>query len=161
LIVLFLKTPGRRKLRFYSYEQVMAEIERLAPAHRTLGRWSLGQICEHLADTQEAALGLAGSEIKTSRLFRATVGRISWLVLLWFGFIPEQFGGLGPRPPAELDAALSRLRASFARISTEPQTAIHPVFGSLSQDQWRQFHLRHAAHHLSFVIPTDCRPDEK
>jgi len=29
----------------------------------------------------------------------------------------------------------------------------HPVFGSLSNDQWRQFHLIHISHHLSFLIP--------
>jgi hypothetical protein len=151
--MLFHRTPGRRKLRFDSYDQILGEVERLAPAHRTLGNWTLAQICGHLADTQQFAVEPGQPEIRTSPLFRATVGRLALRVLLWFGFIPERQGDLAPRPPADLDAALRHLRGSIRRISTEPMTARHPIFGRLTAEQWRQFHLHHAAHHLSFVIP--------
>ena len=29
----------------------------------------------------------------------------------------------------------------------------HPVFGRLTDDQWRRFHLIHISHHLSFLTP--------
>lgn len=147
------RTPGRRKLRFHSYQQIVAEVERLALAHRTLGNWTLAQICEHLCQTQTFSVEPWDPEIKTSPVFRATIGRIALWVLLWFRFIPEQQGNLAPRSPADLDAARRRMGESIGRISTEPMSASHPIFGRLTADQWRRFHLHHAAHHLSFVIP--------
>src|SRR5262245_61178158 len=44
-------TPGRRKLAFGSLTEVMADVERLLTGHATLGQWTLGQICNHLAAT--------------------------------------------------------------------------------------------------------------
>src|SRR4051794_14935085 len=38
----------RRDLSFTSLEDVMAEVDRLLAGHETVGRWSLGQICNHL-----------------------------------------------------------------------------------------------------------------
>ncbi len=147
------RTPGRRKVRFRSYDDILAEVEHLGPAHRTLGKWTLGQICEHLCETQTFSVEPWEADIETSPLFRATVGRIALRALVWFGFIPEQQGNLAPRPPADLDSARRHLGQSIRRISTEPMSAGHPIFGRLTADQWRQFHLHHAAHHLSFVVP--------
>ena len=151
--MLWHKTPGRRKLRFHSYGDILAEVDRLAPAHRTLGNWTLAQICHHLADAEEFSASPTEPEIRTSRLYRATIGRFALRMLLWFRYIPERQGNLAPLPAVALDAARERLRGTIRRISTEPMTAEHPIFGRLSRRQWRLFHLHHAAHHLSFVIP--------
>jgi hypothetical protein len=44
------KATGRRKLRFESYDDILADIDRLAVSPvRCLGNWSLGQICRQLA----------------------------------------------------------------------------------------------------------------
>ena len=153
----FARTPGRRTLRFDNYEELLAEIQRLAPDHRTLGRWSLAQICHHLADTQDFSINNPEPGIKTTRLYRTTVGRIALLVLLWFQYIPEGQGNLpGPEAP-DLTVALARLRKTVAAVSTQPMTAVHPIFGRLTREHWRRFHLIHAAHHLSFVIPAPDR----
>ncbi|HUU84245.1 MAG TPA: DUF1569 domain-containing protein [Phycisphaerae bacterium] len=156
--MLWYRTPRRRKLRFGSYEQILSEVDRLAPAHRTLGNWTLAQICEHLFETQTFSVEPWEPEIRTSRLFQATIGRIALCVLLWFRFIPEQQGNLGPRPPVDLQAARGHLNESIRRLSSEPTCARHPIFGGMTAAQWRQFHLHHAAHHLSFVIPECSRP---
>ena len=148
------RTPGRRRVRFHSYDGILDEVERLAGGHRVLGTWTLAQICHHLADTEEFSVSPSEPEIRTSRLYRATVGRFALRMLLWFRYIPERQGNLAPLPPVALDAAMERLRGTIRRISTEPMTAEHPIFGRLSRRQWRLFHLHHAAHHLSFVIPT-------
>ena len=42
-------TPGRRKLAFRRLEEIMPDVERLLVGHFTVGRWTLGQICDHLA----------------------------------------------------------------------------------------------------------------
>ena len=39
----------RRALSFTSLAEVMPEVDRLFQGHRTVGNWSLGQICNHLA----------------------------------------------------------------------------------------------------------------
>ncbi|MEJ7639889.1 MAG: DUF1569 domain-containing protein, partial [Singulisphaera sp.] len=33
--------------------------------------------------------------------------------------------------------------------------ADHPLFGSMSRDEWIRYHAIHCAHHLSFVWPRD------
>src|SRR6516165_9707364 len=40
---------GRRMLRYESFEEVMPDVERLLAGHTTVGRWTLAQICRHLA----------------------------------------------------------------------------------------------------------------
>ena len=151
----FARTPGRRRLRLSCYQEILGEVQRLAPAHRTLGNWSLAQICAHLAETQAFSVQPGEPEIKTSRLYRATIGRFALAVLLRFGFIPERQGDLSAPVSADLEASLRQLQTEVQRISTTPMSARHPIFGPLSQDQWRRFHLYHAAHHLSFVLPDD------
>ena len=40
--------PARRPLTFTSLEQVMPDVDRLLEGHKTVGAWTLGQICGHL-----------------------------------------------------------------------------------------------------------------
>src|SRR4051812_47033756 len=42
-------TPGRRTLRYESFDEVMPDVERLLEGHRTVGNWSLARFCHHLA----------------------------------------------------------------------------------------------------------------
>src|SRR3954452_20325523 len=42
-------TPGRRTLRYESFDEAMTDVERLLEGHRTVGDWSLARICNHLA----------------------------------------------------------------------------------------------------------------
>ncbi len=44
-------TKGRRQLRFANLDQVVLDVETLLAGHRTLGRWSLAQICNHLSSS--------------------------------------------------------------------------------------------------------------
>ncbi|MFQ5489266.1 MAG: DUF1569 domain-containing protein [Phycisphaerae bacterium] len=140
-------------MHFENYDAILADVDRLHPAHRTVGNWSLAQICDHLAGIHDYSLGGRQAEFQKGRLFRATVGRIALRILLRYGFIPERQGNLGPRERIEFQDARRRLRQSLERIARQPMTAIHPIFGPLTRQQWQQFHLHHAAHHLSFMIP--------
>ncbi|MCA9261369.1 MAG: DUF1569 domain-containing protein, partial [Planctomycetales bacterium] len=64
---------------------------------------------------------------------------------------------LAPSDDVDLDDARQRLQAEVELVqnpSTEFLPA-HPVFGApFAAEQWRGMHLWHAAHHLSFLIPT-------
>ena len=44
----------------------------------------------------------------------------------------------------------------IVRATVGRATEVHPspFFGRLTPDQWRQLHLIHTAHHLSFLVPT-------
>ena len=61
-------------------------------------------------------------------------------------------------PPAGLRDAeeVSTFKAAVAR-AFDPASVfdIHPLFGKVSSDEWREFHLIHISHHLSFLIPQD------
>src|SRR4051794_1375320 len=63
---------SRRALRFASLDQVMPDVDRLLEGHTTVGRWSLGQICNHLAQT--ICYTVEGFPVKLPWLVRKTVG---------------------------------------------------------------------------------------
>jgi hypothetical protein len=149
-------TATRRALRFASLDQVMPDVDRLLAGHTTVGRWSLGQICNHL----ELAIRLSmdGDPVKAPWLVRRAFGPVAFRLSLWLGWMPE-----GVQVPAVyllrpgLDAAheAAALRAAIERFgSFTGRFDEHPVLGRLSPSRWERFHCMHCAHHLSFVVPT-------
>jgi hypothetical protein len=40
----------RRKLDFARLDDIVPDVERLLAGHRTVGNWSLAQMCRHLSD---------------------------------------------------------------------------------------------------------------
>ena len=57
--------------------------------------------------------------------------------------------------PEEVDTqtGLSELRVAIERVTTETLRAEHAILGELSQEEFDQFHLRHAEMHMSFALP--------
>jgi hypothetical protein len=67
---------------------------------------------------------------------------------------------LMPSAPEHIDAhdreQLQHLLATLDRYDAYSQSLKpSPLFGPLSRSQWDRLHLIHAAHHLSFIVPTD------
>ena len=56
-------TPGRRTLRYVSFDEVMPDVERLLAGHRTVGNWTLAQICRHLAGVLRRHIDLPASTV--------------------------------------------------------------------------------------------------
>ena len=56
-------TPGRRTLRYVSFDEVMPDVERLLAGHRTVGNWTLAQICQHLAGVLRRHVDLPASTV--------------------------------------------------------------------------------------------------
>ena len=50
-----------------------------------------------------------------------------------------------------VDDGLTALKKAVARLHEDTTRALHPGFGSLTLDEWTQFHLRHAELHMSFL----------
>lgn len=153
--------PGRRKLRFESFDDVLADVERLyAGPVRTLGNWSLPQICDHLAAALNGAIdGLPLRSPWYLRLIAPLIKRRFLTRPMPSGFkIPNQSAiqqVLVPRDDVDADAALERLRVAVARIQSETDRAPNVVFGRLTREEADQFHLRHAEMHLSFAAPAE------
>ena len=148
--------PGRT-LTFARLDDVMPEVERLLAGYTRAGRWSLGQICNHLAGaityTIEGFPGVAPwwirqtlGRLRRRRIFRT--GRMAEGVKLPERFLPGR--GLDDRAEAEA------LRAALARFASAPGPfAEHPFFGRMSAGQWDHLHRIHCAHHLSFALPRE------
>jgi len=146
----------RRTLRFHSYDDALREADSLlASGYDRAGRWGLGQACHHLAAIMEMSLDGFPS-------------RFPWPVRLaarWFvlGQVLRHhvFRRRFPAPTFSLPpdtgddpVGVERLRAAVGRLKEHPGTMQpSPVFGPLSPGQWREVHLWHCEHHLSFLIP--------
>src|SRR4051812_23807270 len=145
----------RRELSFSSLDEVMPEVDRLLEGHTTTGRWSLGQICSHLSTAMQYTV--EGFPEQAPWLLRRTVGPVAKRQVLGSGVMPEGVKlpekylpkpGLDPR--AEAEALRASLRYYLAHTGPLQD---HPLFGSMSRDEWDRYHAIHCAHHLSFARP--------
>jgi len=147
---------GRRRLRFESYADILADVGRLRDQPtRSLGNWSLAQVCQHLATAMQAST-VPGPGFSAPLKLRL-VGRLFRMRILtgrlYPGFrLPPEAARLLP-PPVELSSAIEALEQAVAHLRTTDVRAKHPVFGAMSVAQWDLFHLRHSEMHLSFIQP--------
>ncbi len=151
-------TKGRRTLDFASPKLIRPDVELLLRGHRTVGRWSLAQVLNHCAMT--ANWSIDGFLTKPApRVVRMVLGGLAKRSMLGKRRIPEGFPlpkPYHPRPGLDLNAEVAAFGVAIDRvIRHEGPFAKHPLFESMSRDEWRVYHCVHCAHHLSFVIPTD------
>ena len=153
-------TRVRRKLCYASFDDVLADAERLVRAGATTtGSWSLDQILGHLAiaiekslDTNPDELGwkppwyirLAGRYLIKRRILKRGMPS-------GFKLPAEVEDRVVPAAGGDLNAALERLRRAAARLRSDSPRWPHPIFGPMPPDEWNRWHLRHAELHLSFV----------
>jgi len=153
------QAAGRRDLRFESMEDVLADVGKIlcAPHVATLGNWSPGQAMQHVG-----------------RLIRFSLDGFPFQAPLWMRLIgpllkplamrdkpmPAGFPlrgatrALEPDPSVPLEEGAEELRTHATRvINGERMEARSPVFGRMSHEDWVRLHLRHAALHLSFLLP--------
>jgi hypothetical protein len=151
----------RRRLRFESFDDVLDDAERLVASANTttLGKWPLDVLLGHLAVGVDSSID-------------GIPGKAPWLIRVGGRFIKRRVLSHGMSPgfklPKKLEAvafpsygsptaAFLKLRRAIERTKAETMQACHPVFGQLTHDEWRQFHLRHAELHLSFAL-AECTP---
>lgn len=149
-------TTGRRAVRYGDFDEVMPDVERLLAGHATVGHWSLGQICRHLATTMRRVVDLpASTPIDPSQW----VGEDRKRAVLESGQLPEGI----PAPPAVVpsealddreEAEGLRQAIAYFRASAGPVVP-HRVFGPLTKEEWDRLQLIHLAHHLSFAVPKE------
>jgi Protein of unknown function (DUF1569) len=148
-------TPGRRSLSFASLDQVMPDVDRLLLGHTTLGKWSLGQVCNHLVINLTDSV--QGYSFKAPWILRKMIAPIIFRKIVKEGAMREGVkvpAAILPKPDVDARAEAEALRAALRLFSahTGPWPE-HPFFGRLTTEQWRRLHCIHCAHHLSFVVP--------
>jgi len=139
-----------------------------APAGST-GKWSLAQVCRHLALSIEMTLSntpeiIGSNDATVRRGFRAALRR--WIyrrITLTFGYIPPGVpvpGKAHPGDHADLPSELAHLEAAARRFEAAmgESARVWPgqrYMGWLNAGQWHRFHYVHAAHHFAYFR---CRP---
>ena len=150
-------TPKRRPLDFQTLAEVQADVSWLVEAgYDRLGDWSLAQVCDHL--TLFMRQSLEGFEFRLPLPLQWIGRRVALPLTLRRRRMPA-----GMRSPSSLlppttqtgdREAVDRLSLMLDRVSQHGgELEPSPLFGRMSREQWRQIHLIHASHHLSFLIP--------
>jgi len=146
---------GRRTLEFAGLSEVMPEVDRLLSGHRTIGRWTLGQICNHLAGS--IRLSVEGYPDRAPWLVRKTIMPYVRRRIFRDGRMPEGAPLAEkhePRPGLDDRAEAEALRATIRLFTMEAgPLAEHPSMGKFSLEEWSRYHCIHCGHHLSFVLP--------
>jgi hypothetical protein len=152
---------ARRLVTFASLDEVMPEVQRLLRGHTTVGNWSLGQICSHLAQGFHFTIDGFPPETRLPWLVRQTFGRfILWLILRRGRFVngmrmPRKWE---PVPGVDARAEAESLRAALQRFTAyRGPLANHPLQGPVSRDVWERFHCIHCSHHLCFAVPLESQ----
>jgi hypothetical protein len=131
---------------------MLADVRKLAASEtRSLGNWSQGQICKHLADTLD--ISIDGTKLMPAPM------RFSLSLFFKNKFlnksIPPGFSttsNMVPKPTTTEDG-VAALEKALARQRTTTERAPHPGFGKITREERDPFHLRHAEMHLSFIVP--------
>jgi hypothetical protein len=150
----------RRKLRFHSLDEALAEADLLVAAEKAgqlqkLGNWTLGQALNHIAGWAE--FSYRECPLKTPFIIRLVL----WLRKRSFLYgrmpagvrIPGVPNGTLITEPASLDEGLSRFKIAFQRLKTEPPTHPSQALGQLTHEEAIALNLRHAELHLGFFMP--------
>lgn len=147
--------PKRRPLQFEDFDAITADVERLLAGHETVGAWTLGQICDHLATVTRALVDRPATPRPDPAL---RLPEDQKREIFATGRLPE---GL-PMPatlatpdavPADEGAARLRAALEYYRASPTGPVAEHRLFGPLGKAEWDRLVRIHSAHHLSFAVP--------
>jgi hypothetical protein len=143
----------RRKLDL-SIDAIMSDVDRLIAGHTTVGQWTLGAICDHLAKSINLSLDSPPADAPPTRE-QNVIRRLFFRAAAF----PEDKGfahpAQKPDPDADLGTASEALRDALGRlVAHDGPFAAHPVLGPMTRDEWLRFHARHGSHHLSFAVPT-------
>ncbi len=147
---------NRRTLDYARIDSIMPDVDRLLQSHTTSGRWTLGQILDHL----DKAIRLTAHQPRRDTPPPAPTPEQDAVRTAFFAArsMPEgrdvPTPRLVPNPDAEPRASADSLRGAInVIVAFEGPLPVHPVLGPLTRDEWLQFHCVHCAHHLSFAHP--------
>ncbi len=153
-------TTRRRPLDFRDFGAVVADVDQLhRGGHERSGQWDLAQACDHLAYFIDSSVD--GASFRVPWLLKVLFGRMMLRRILATRRMKEGVpvpDAARPKAGADEAAAVERLKRSIARFEGHGgELKPSPFFGTLTRGQWRDLHLIHCAHHLSFLSPAGSR----
>jgi hypothetical protein len=149
----------RRTVRFSDFDQVLADADRLlAGGYDRAGNWGLAQVADHLAKVITFSIdgfpSLMPWFMRLGARWFALGAILRHKVFRWSFAAPKYL--LPADGVADRDA-VERLRGAVERYKAH-SGPLHPspAFGALTNEQWREVHLWHSEHHLSFLLPREA-----
>jgi hypothetical protein len=159
------QVTDRRELHFDTLQQILDDAQTVTAggdpdAVRCLGNWSAAQNIHHVAQTiRMSREGFGDVTVPLPMKLIGNVLRITGRTAKPFpaGIKPPPKVAASFAPPDDIDLpAALQLLADQVRLATPGSlTAKSPLFGRLSDAQWRELHCRHGELHLSFLISAD------
>ncbi len=131
-------------------------------------RWNAQQIVEHLVLSYRSTRDVLGERLEKGRATQAPITReheVLWRKYIGAGRFPQGSkarkevspgncdipGQCGKELASFFESEIEKMDAQLSccaeKFGTQPM-ASHFAFGPLSADQWREFHVLHARHHL-------------
>ena len=120
--------PDRRPLSFDRIDQIMPDVDRLLAGHATVGGWTLGQICDHLA--RSIKIGLRGRRAPATP--PEPTPEQDAARRLFFRTAPIPAGrqipvaALAPEPDADPAASAESLRGALDRLASLARPLARP-----------------------------------
>ena len=150
---------NRRRLELNTLDAVIDEIDRLhACGYERVASWDLARTCDHLTVMMRWSLDGFPREIRFNPVARAVVGPVARFAIVRMGWMPR--GIKAPHPALDVTAPRPEQLAVSHCVATLREVRDHdgefhasPLLGRLTPQQWRRFHLVHAVHHLSLLVP--------
>ena len=142
---------GRREVRYETMEELLEDVKNYSGTDvKMIGNWSQGQIFKHLADTMDLSIDGFGMKFPLPlRIFVKLFMKNKFL----YKAIPSGFKAPDQFQPDETstEEGVELITKAIARQQEDSNRALHPGFGTLTLEEWTQFHLRHAEMHMSFM----------
>ena len=143
--------PKKRKVRFDNFVQVIHEAVALMKSGYTeAGEWTLGEVCDHLAQTIKVQNGMpsifptfmqTGAAVMASTFARATRGM--QVPTLW-----------PPNKNIADEEGQKRLKKAIKRFKKASKNTGFWILRNQTPKIVKKFHLRHCEHHFGFLSPT-------
>jgi hypothetical protein len=154
---------SRREVHFKTLDDVIGEVLRLQKnGYRSLGNWTLGQACFHLAEWARFPMdGFPKPPFFIRAIFGAMkmFGQVEKMKrgILANGFKPGLPTAPQTAPKADevTDAAgVQKLQEVIERMK-KWQGPLHPspLFGNMDPELWTKVTLLHCEHHLGYIAP--------
>ena len=155
---------ARRTLSFATLDDVAVDAEHLlAGGYEPAGNWDLPQVCGHVAEWMRYGMdGFPRPPVPVRLLMwvaRNTMGPKLFRKYLAEGAMPAGKPTMPQTVPAaggDAAAAVAKLRETVEKAKAFPGPPVpSPFFGPMTRDEWVRLNCVHAAHHLSFLVPTN------
>jgi hypothetical protein len=151
----------RRKLSFTTLDEVAADAENLlAKGYDKAGNWDLAQVAGHVAEWMRFPIeGFPKPPLFIKPmlwLMKVTAGKKMLEEILADGFTPggRTMPETVPPPGGDPAEAVAKLRSAVEGWEAHTgEVYPSPLFGAMNRETALALQLRHAAHHLSFLVP--------